>query len=44
VLYVDNTLLFGIDIQTLEGVKAWLGSSFSIKDLGEAAYTLGIRI
>jgi hypothetical protein len=44
VLYVDDILLFGNDIPTLEGVKAWLGSCFSIKDLGEAAYILGIRI
>ena len=44
VLYVDDILLFGNDIPTMEGVKAWLGSCFSIKDLGEAAYILGIRI
>ncbi|XP_076952723.1 uncharacterized protein LOC143626547 [Bidens hawaiensis] len=35
---------FGNDIPTLEGVKAWLGNCFSIKDLVEAAYILGIRI
>ncbi|KAD2805345.1 hypothetical protein E3N88_38722 [Mikania micrantha] len=44
VLYVDDILLFGNDIPTLQGVKAWLGSCFSIKDLGEAAYILGIKI
>ncbi|KAD2805330.1 hypothetical protein E3N88_38707 [Mikania micrantha] len=44
VLYVDDILLFGNDIPTLEGVKTWLGSCFSIKDLGEAAYILGIKI
>ena len=44
VLYVDDILLFGNDIPTMEGIKAWLGSCFSIKDLGEAAYILGIKI
>ncbi|KAJ0765449.1 putative RNA-directed DNA polymerase [Helianthus annuus] len=44
VLYVDDILLFGNDIPTMEGVKAWLGRCFSIKDLGEAAYILGIKI
>ena len=27
-----------------EIVKSWLGKSFSMKDLGEAAYILGIKI
>ncbi|KAI3723576.1 hypothetical protein L2E82_35254 [Cichorium intybus] len=44
VLYVDDILLMGNDIPTLQGVKAWLGKCFAMKDLGEAAYILGIRI
>jgi len=44
VLYVDDILLIGIDIPTLQQVKSWLGKCFSMKDLGEAAYILGIRI
>ena len=44
VLYVDDILLIGNDIPTLQSVKAWLGSFFSMKDLGEATYVLGIRI
>ncbi|KAI3764505.1 hypothetical protein L2E82_14514 [Cichorium intybus] len=44
VLYVDDILLFGNDIPTLKGVKAFLESCFSMKDLGEAAYVLGIKI
>ena len=44
VLYVDDILLFGNDIPTMEGVKAWLGSCFSIKDLGKAAYIWEIKI
>ena len=44
VLYVDDILLIGNDIPMLQSVKAWLGSCFSMKDMGEAAYILGIRI
>ncbi|KAJ9566849.1 hypothetical protein OSB04_002815 [Centaurea solstitialis] len=44
VLYVDDILLIGNDIPTLQSVKAWLSKCFQIKDLGEAAYILGIKI
>ena len=44
VLYVDDILLIGNDVPTLQNVKAWLGKCFSMKDLGEAAYILGIKI
>nr|ABA97342.2 retrotransposon protein, putative, Ty1-copia subclass [Oryza sativa Japonica Group] len=44
VLYVDDILLIGNDIPMLESVKTSLKNSFSMKDLGEAAYILGIRI
>ena len=44
VLYVDDILLIGNDIPTLLNVKSWLGKCFSMKDLGEAAYILGIKI
>lgn len=44
ILYVDDILLIGNDIPMLESVKASLKKSFSMKDLGEAAYILGIRI
>ena len=43
-LYVDDILLIGNDISTLQNVKSWLGSCFLMKDLGEAAYILGIKI
>ncbi|KAI3780418.1 hypothetical protein L2E82_10399 [Cichorium intybus] len=33
----------GNDIPTLQEVKAWIGKCFAMKDLGEAAYILGIR-
>ena len=44
VLYVEDILLIGNDIPTLQSVKSWLGKCFSMKDLGEAAYILGIKI
>ena len=43
-LYVDDILLMGNDILTLQSVKTWLGKCFSMKDLGEATYVLGIKI
>ena len=44
VLYVDDILLMGSDKIALKEVKDWLSTQFSMKDLGEAAYILGIRI
>jgi hypothetical protein len=44
VLYVDDILLIGNDILMMEAVKSSLRKSFSMKDLGEAAYILGIKI
>ena len=44
ILYVDDILLIGNDIPMLESVKTSLKNSFSMKDLGEAAYILSIRI
>jgi hypothetical protein len=44
VLYVDDILLIGNDISMMETVKSSLRKSFSMKDLGEAAYILDIKI
>ncbi|KAK8701284.1 hypothetical protein V6N13_019674 [Hibiscus sabdariffa] len=44
ILYVDDILIIGNDIPTLQSVKTWLSSCFSMKDLGEAAYILGVKI
>ena len=44
VLYVDDILLMGNDVKLLGSVKEYLNSQFSMKDLGEAAYILGIKI
>ena len=43
-LYVDDILLIGNDIEFLESIKAYLYKCFSMKDLGEDAYILGIKI
>ena len=44
ILYVDDILLVGNDIELLGTIKDSLKKSFSMKDLGEAAYILGIKI
>nr|BDI54541.1 retrotransposon protein, putative, Ty1-copia subclass [Triticum aestivum] len=44
ILYVDDILLMGNDIEFLDSIKAYLNKCFSMKDLGEAAYILGIKI
>jgi hypothetical protein len=41
---VDDILLIGNDIPMLEAAKTSLKNSFSMKDLDEAAYILGIKI
>jgi hypothetical protein len=44
ILYVDDILLIGNDIELLNSVKDYLNNNFSMKNLGEAAYILGIKI
>ncbi|GJW94904.1 retrotransposon protein, putative, ty1-copia subclass [Tanacetum coccineum] len=44
VLYVDDMLLIGNSVTMLEEVKSWLCKCFSMKNLGEATYILGIKI
>ncbi|KAF5804990.1 putative RNA-directed DNA polymerase [Helianthus annuus] len=44
ILYVDDILMIGNNIPMLKEIKHWLGSCFAMKDLGEAAYILGIKI
>ena len=41
---MDDILLIGNDIPMLEATKSSMGKSFSMKDLGETAYILGIKI
>ncbi|KAK4390391.1 Retrovirus-related Pol polyprotein from transposon TNT 1-94 [Sesamum angolense] len=44
VLYVGNILLIGNDTKMLGNTKAWLSTQFSMKNLGDASYILGIKI
>jgi hypothetical protein len=44
ILYVDVILLIRNDVELLSSVKGYLNKCFSMKDLGEAAYILGIKI
>ncbi|KAL0293524.1 UNVERIFIED_CONTAM: Retrovirus-related Pol polyprotein from transposon RE2 [Sesamum radiatum] len=44
VFYVDDILLIGDDVKMLSDIKVWLSTQFSMKDVGEASYILGIKI
>ncbi|GKA50839.1 reverse transcriptase domain-containing protein [Tanacetum coccineum] len=44
VLYFNDILLMGNSITMPHEVKSWLCKCFSMKDLGEASYILGIKI
>ena len=44
VLYIDDILLIGNDVETLSNVKKWLAEQFKMKYFGEASYILGIQI
>ena len=41
---MDDIILIGNDVSVLQSVKIWLSKNFSMKDLGEATYILGIKI
>ncbi|GKC09840.1 retrotransposon protein, putative, ty1-copia subclass [Tanacetum coccineum] len=44
ILYVDDILIMGNNIPMLQDVKSYFRRCFAMKDLGEAAYILGIKI
>ncbi|GJR15522.1 retrotransposon protein, putative, ty1-copia subclass [Tanacetum coccineum] len=44
ILYVDDILIMGNNIPMLQDVKSYIGRCFAMKNLGEAAYILGIKI
>ncbi|GJW73907.1 retrotransposon protein, putative, ty1-copia subclass [Tanacetum coccineum] len=44
ILYVDDIIIMGNHISSLQSVKAYLGKCFAMKDLGEATFILGIKI
>ena len=44
ILYVNDILLIGNNTEFLDSIKGYLNKNFSMKDLGESAYILGIKI
>nr|GEW30502.1 retrotransposon protein, putative, Ty1-copia subclass [Tanacetum cinerariifolium] len=44
ILYVDDILIIGNNIPMLQDVKSYLGRCYAMKDLGEPAYILRIKI
>ena len=44
ILYVDDILLIGNDVPMMTTLKLWLSKEFSMKDLGEASFILGIKV
>ena len=44
ILYVGDILLIENDTEFLDSIKGYLNKNFSMKDLGEATYILGIKI
>ncbi len=44
ILCVDDILLIGNDVGMLTTIKLWSSNTFSMKDLAEVTYILGIRI
>ena len=44
ILYVNDILLIGNNTEFLNSIKGYLNKNFLMKDLGEAAYILGIKI
>ena len=43
-LYVDDILIAGNSKEYVNELKGWLSSNFEMKDMGEAAYILGVKI
>ena len=43
-LYVDDIFLVGNNLEYIINIKEWLSSNFEMKDMGEVAYILGLKI
>ena len=43
-LYLDDILLAGNDLEMIVATKGWFSSTFEMKDMGEANFVLGVKI
>lgn len=43
-IYVDDVIIASNDLKEIDAVKKFLHESFTIKDLGELKYFLGIEV
>ena len=43
IFYINDILVIGNDIPTLQEVKSWLGKCFTMRDMGDTSYILRIR-
>ena len=44
ILYVDDILFIGNDVEMVSLVNIWLSTQFQMKDISEAQYVLEIKI
>ena len=44
ILYVDDILFIGNDVEMVSLVNIWLSTQFQMKDISEAQYILEIKI
>jgi Reverse transcriptase (RNA-dependent DNA polymerase) len=44
IVYVDDVLMVSNDINYMQQLKQQFGADFNIKDLGEVAWLLGMRV
>lgn len=43
IMCVEEILIMGNDILILKHIKSWLAKFFTMKDLGETSYILGLK-
>jgi len=44
ILYIDDILLTGNNLEIINATKQWLSSVFEKEDMGEVKYVLGVKI
>jgi len=43
-LYVDDILIAYNDLEMIAAIKCWLTSKFSMKEMGDVNYVIGVKI